>query len=109
MIKQFQEQYLNCRFQSSGIGYSNPDFQAVVTAYKIPSMKISCNDEISPALQQLFSDMYPGFLEVIIDQESRVSPKLAVNRPVEDQEPLVDREELRSNMIIEMLPEPDNP
>lgn len=107
MIKQFQEQYLDSRFQSSGIGYSNPDFQAVVTAYKIPSMKISCNDEIFPALQQLFSDMHPGFLEVIIDKESRVSPKLAVNRPVEDQEPLVDREELRSNMIIEMLPEPD--
>lgn len=108
MIRQFQEQYLNCRFQSSGIGYSNPDFQAVVAAYKIPSLKISCNDEILPALQQLFSDMHPGFLEVIIDPDSRVSPKLAVNRPVEDQEPLVDREELRSNMIIEMLPEPDN-
>ena len=34
MIKQFQEQYLNCRFQSSGVGYSNPDFQDVVSAYK---------------------------------------------------------------------------
>jgi acetolactate synthase-1/2/3 large subunit len=109
MIKQFQEQYLDSRFQSSGVGYSNPDFQAVVTAYKIPPMKISCNEEISAALQQLFSDMHPLFLEVIIDKESRVSPKLAVNRPVEDQEPLVDREELRSNMIIEMLPEPDKP
>jgi len=109
MIKQFQEQYLDSRFQSSGIGYSNPDFQAVVSAYKIPPMKISYNDEILPALKQLFSDMHPGFLEVIIDKESRVRPKLAVNRPVEDQEPLVDRKELRSNMIIEMLPEPDNP
>ena len=109
MIKQFQEQYLNSRFQSSGIGYSNPDFQAVVTAYKIPSMKISCNDEIITALRQLLSDMHPGFLEVIIDKKSRVNPKLAVNRPVEDQEPLLDREELSSNMIIEMLPESDKP
>ncbi len=32
--------------------------------------------------------MHPGFLEVIIDKQSRVSPKLAVNMPVEDQEPL---------------------
>jgi acetolactate synthase I/II/III large subunit len=109
MIKQFQEQYLDSRFQSSGVGYSNPDFQAVVSAYKIPSMKISCNDEISAALKQLFSDMHPSFLEVIIDKESRVRPKLAVNRPVEDQDPLVDREELQLNMIIEMLPEPDKP
>jgi acetolactate synthase-1/2/3 large subunit len=109
MIKQFQEQYLNCRFQSSGRGYSNPDFQAVVTAYKIPSMKVSSTDEVLPSLHQFLSDMHPGFLEVNIDSKARVSPKLSVNRPVEDQEPLLDREELRSNMIIDMLPEPDKP
>jgi acetolactate synthase-1/2/3 large subunit len=109
MIRQFQEQYLNSRFQSSGIGYSNPDFQAVVSAYKIPAGKVSHNDEIPAALQRLFADMEPGFLEVVLDEEARVRPKLAVNRPVEDQEPLLDREELRSNMIIDMIPEPDSP
>ena len=107
MIKQFQEQYLNSRFQSSGIGYSTPDFQNVVTAYKIPSTKISCNDEIVLAVQQLLSGMRPGFLEVIIDEQSRALPKLGVNRPVEDQEPLLTREELKSNMITGMLPEPE--
>lgn len=107
MIKQFQEQYLNSRFQSSGIGYSTPDFQNVVTAYKLPSAKISCNDEIALAVQQLLSDMNPGFLEVIIDEQSRALPKLAVNRPIEDQEPLLSREELQSNMITEILPEPE--
>jgi acetolactate synthase-1/2/3 large subunit len=105
MIKQFQEQYLNSRFQSSGIGYSNPNFQNVVGAYKISSKKITRNDEILTALRSLFSDKSPSFLEVIIDKKSRVSPKLAVNKPVEDQEPLVPREELKSNMIIEVLPE----
>jgi acetolactate synthase-1/2/3 large subunit len=109
MIKQFQEQYFNSRFQSSGIGYSNPEFQDVVNAYKIPSKKISRNDEIALALQHFFSDMHPSFLEVIIDEQSRVNPKLAVNRPVEDQEPLLPREELKSNMLIEILPEPDRP
>ncbi|WP_321504109.1 thiamine pyrophosphate-binding protein [uncultured Methanoregula sp.] len=108
MIKQFQEQYLNCRFQSSGIGFSNPDFQDVVTAYKIPSRKISTKDEIVPALQHFLSETHPGFLEVIIDEKSRAVPKLSVNRPVEDQEPLLSREELKSNMITEMLPEYDN-
>ena len=107
MIKQFQEQYLQSRFQSSGIGYSNPDFQAVVKAYKIPSLQISRNEDISASLQHLLSDMHPGFLEVIIDQESRVNPKLAVNRPVEDQDPLLPREELKSNMFIEILPDPE--
>lgn len=109
MIKQFQEQYLDSKFQSSGVGYSTPDFQDVVSAYKIPSTKISVNDEIVFALDQLLSDMYPGFLEVIIDEQARAIPKLAVNRPVEDQEPLLPREELRSNMIIEMVPESEQP
>ncbi|OPX64343.1 MULTISPECIES: thiamine pyrophosphate-binding protein [unclassified Methanoregula] len=109
MIRQFQEQYLSCRFQSSGIGYSNPDFQAVVSAYKIPARKITRNDEIPAALQHLFSDMKPEFLEVVLDETARVRPKLAVNRPVEDQEPLLDRSELRENMIVDMLPEPDIP
>jgi len=109
MIKQFQEQYFNSRFQSSGIGYSNPDFQDVVRAYKIISKKIANNDEILPALQSLFSDRCPGFLEVVIDEKSRVNPKLAVNMPVEDQEPQLPREELKANMIIDLLPESEQP
>lgn len=101
MIKQFQEQYFNSRFQSSGIGYSNPDFQDVVAAYKIHSTKISYNNEIVCAIDRLLSNMHPGFLEVIIDEQSRVTPKLAVNRPVEDQEPLLPKEELELNMVID--------
>ena len=106
MIKQFQEQYMNSRFQSSGVGYSNPDFQAVVSAYKIPAHKITKNKEIIPAFYKLFSNIdIPEFLEVVIDPESRVTPKLGVNRPVEDQEPLLSREELEANMLVEPLPE----
>ena len=30
-------------------------------------------------------------------------PKLSVGRPVEDQEPLLSRDELKSNMLINML------
>ncbi len=105
MIKQFQEQYFESKFQSSGIGYSNPEFQDVVSAYKIPSTKISTNDEIVSAVKNLLSDLRPGFLEVVIDEQSRVTPKLTVNRPLEDQDPLLSREELKSNMVIEIIPE----
>jgi hypothetical protein len=37
-----------------------------------------------------------------------VTPKLSVNKPVEDQEPELSREELQSAMIIDILPEQDN-
>lgn len=108
MVRQFQEQYFDGRCQSTVIGYSNPDFQDVVSAYRIPSLKIIRNDEARMALETLFCDMQPRFLEVSINCDFKVLPKLSVNRPVEDQEPLLSRSELRSNMFIEILPEPEN-
>ena len=107
MVRQFQEQYFSGRCQSTVIGYSCPDFQEVVSAYKIPSMKITQNNEISNALEKLFNNMKPEFLEVRIDADFKVNPKLSVNRPVEDQDPLLSRQELESNMLIETLREPE--
>jgi len=106
MVRQFQEQYFNSRFQSTVIGYSCPDFQDVVRAYKLRSLKITTNKEISGALGAIFSDMQPMFLEVDISTSCKVMPKLAVNRPVEDQEPPLSRDELRRNMLVNILPEP---
>jgi len=108
MIRQFQEQYFGGRLQSSVIGYSNPDFQKVVSAYNISARRICSMAGIAPALGSLFSDSNPGFLEVIIHEKFRVVPKLSVHKPVEDQEPELSREELRSAMIIDILPECDD-
>ncbi len=107
MVRQFQEQYFEGRCQSTVIGYSCPDFQEVVSAYKIPSMKITQSNDIFNSLKKLFNNMKPEFLEVIIDADFKVNPKLSVNRPVEDQDPLLSRQELESNMLIETLPEPE--
>ena len=109
MIRQFQEQYFQGRLQSSVIGYSNPDFQKVVKAYNISGRKISTAQEVKPALEALFCDFKPGFLEVIIDPKFTVIPKLSVNKPVEDQEPELPRQELQSAMIVDMLSEHDTP
>lgn len=105
MVRQFQEQYFNCRFQSTVIGYSCPNFQDVVSAYKISARKIIHNTEIVEALQKLFSDVQPMFLELSINPNFKALPKLSVNRPIEDQDPLLPRDELKSNMLIDILPE----
>ena len=107
MVRQFQEQYFNGRCQSTVIGYSNPDFQEVASAYKIDSIKITHKEEICNALEKLFNDMKPQLLEVRIDGDFKVNPKLSVNRPIEDQDPLLSRQELESNMLIETLQEPE--
>jgi len=105
MVKQFQEQYFNSRFQSTVLGYSCPDFQAVASAYRIPVQKISQASKIDISLRKLFSNKHPGFLEIDINSNIKVIPKLSVNRPVEDQEPFLSRDELKSNMLIDILPE----
>ncbi len=105
MVRQFQEQYFNCRFQSTVVGYSCPNFQDVVSAYKISARKITFNTEIVEALQELFSDLKPRFLEMSISPNVKALPKLSVNKPIEDQDPLLPREEFKSNMLIDTLPE----
>lgn len=109
MVRQFQEQYFNCRFQSTVIGYSSPDFQNVVKAYKILVMKIESSSEISSALHRLFCDTKPLFLEVSIGKGCKVTPKLSVNKPIEDQEPFLPRDELKSNMFVDLLSDQRNP
>lgn len=108
MVRQFQEQYFNSRFQSTVRGYSCPNFQDVVSAYKIPTMKITRSIEIVKSFQKIFSDAQPMFLEASINQNIQAIPKLSVNRPIEDQDPLLPRDELRSNMFIDILSEDDN-
>jgi acetolactate synthase I/II/III large subunit len=107
MVRQFQEQYFESRYQSTVIGYSNPDFQDVALAYKIPAARISRVDEISDALIRLFGDRNPALLEINISTDCKVTPKLSVNMPIEDQEPFLERDELKSNMILDVLSEPE--
>ena len=103
MIKQFQEQYFNSRFQSTVGDYSCPDFQEVVSAYKIPAMKVNKSSRLNESFKKLFKDKNPMFLEVSIDPDEKALPKLSVNHPIEDQEPLLSLDELKSNMSIEVL------
>jgi acetolactate synthase-1/2/3 large subunit len=103
MIKQFQEQYFECRFQSSMDGYSCPNFQDVVSAYKIPVMKVNTTTKLNEIFEQLFENNKPSFLEVEINSDWKSQPKLSVNRPLEDQEPLLPLDELKSRMLIDII------
>ncbi len=96
MVRQFQEQYFHSRFQSTMVGYSCPDFVKVAAAYKIPALRIEKNTQINKALKSLFAANGPFFLEIKIPQKTQVLPKLSVNKPIEDQEPVLTRKVLRS-------------
>ncbi len=101
MVRQFQHQYMNDRFQSTVVGYSAPDFQKVVSAYEIPTAKTDNSELLSVKIKCLFDTPGPALLEVSIKGECAVTPKLGVNRPIEEQDPLPSPEDMRRNMIGE--------
>lgn len=100
MVRQFQEQYFNCRYQSTVLGYSSPDFQKVARAYNIHSITVNNVKHLKTSLEKLFSNLKPGFLEVKIGKYEKTLPKLSVGRPIEDQEPFLSREEHKTVMVI---------
>jgi len=108
MIRQFQKQYFNSRFQSTVKGYSQPDFQKVVSAYGIHSARIAEVSGLEKSLIGIFKNKKPEFLEVMLKENNLVLPKLAVGRPIEEQDPLLSENELRNNMLIEVLPRVSN-
>ncbi len=99
MIRQFQDQYFDGRYQSTVVGYSCPDFQKVVAAYSIPVARAVAVRNVTKGLKWLFEDKKPKFFEVLISDKSVVTPKLAVNKPIEEQDPPLSPDELRSNMV----------
>ena len=99
MIRQFQQMYFDSRFVATVQDYSAPDFCAIAAAYGIPAVCIENELEFETIGAALAADG-PMLIEIRLPQDTHVTPKLAVNRPIEDQEPLLDRAEFLENMII---------
>lgn len=106
MVRQFQDLYLAGRQQSTV--NPNPSFLDIVSAYRIPAYHMITMADTHP-LDQFLSTEGPAFLEVKLDKDTNVHPKLVVNRPIEDMYPYLDREELRQIMCIGLLDEEDIP
>ena len=88
MVRQFQESYFESRFQSTMWGYSAPDFAKVSEAYSIPARTIREAHEVAAALEWLWHDpSSAALLEVRIDPQVNVYPKLAFGRPITEMEP----------------------
>jgi len=88
MVGQFQEDYFESRMQSTIWGYSAPDFEAVAKAYRIEAKTIRLPEEVDEALDWLWKDPgAPALLQVIIDTVTKVFPKTAYGRPLDDMDP----------------------
>jgi len=92
MIRHFQEMYFESNFvqtKKDG-GYSIPNFEKIANAYGLRYINVNSIDEISKC-EDMLSDDKPCFIEISLTDNTYVYPKLAMGRPIHDQDPLLDR------------------
>ena len=98
--------------ESGDLGF--PDWEKLMYAFGIPYYRISENKDFDTVIPQMISETSYCFCEVICDTEQKFGPKSAtkklpdgtlVSPPLEDMAPFLSREELKSNMYIDLVDE----
>lgn len=92
IIKQFQDSYTDSRYDASGrgYGYSHCDFKALVEAFKLKYYRVNDPGDLKP---ELFGQPGGVVVDVAIDANTLIEPKLEMGRPIHDQFPYVSDEE----------------
>jgi acetolactate synthase-1/2/3 large subunit len=108
IIKQFQDAYFDSRYTATeSHDYSVPDFIKIAEAYSIKAIeanKSNYKDVINLALNESGSIL----VNVIIDREQKLTPKLEFGNPLEDMSPYLTDKQIQDNMIVSMIPRRDN-
>lgn len=107
IIKQFQDLYFDSKYYATtdAYGYAAPDFVRIAEAYGIPAFRIESLAETPVGIEKALSTKGPVLVDVRIDTEQKLNPKLEFGRPIEDMAPYLDRAELKETMIVDLLPE----
>ena len=107
IIKQFQEELFEARFEAtdSASGYSVPDFVKVAQAYGLSTEQICSHEEILEKVKKVLTIPGPVICDVRLDENARISPKTIFGNPIEDQWPLLNRDEFNDNMLVPPLPQ----
>lgn len=93
-------------------GVSFPNFEPVMKAFGFPFVRASRHDDLEGAIRQTLEINEPAVCEVMIDENQVFAPKLGAKQhpdgritspALEDLSPFLSREELKENMIIELI------
>ena len=106
MIRHFQEMYFKkLYFQTKPEGgYTAPDFKKVACAYGIESIQFDSKNIVNEidVVKHFFETDCPSLLEIIIDEDTYVVPKLQFGKPNQDQEPPIDRDLYKDIMNLKL-------
>jgi acetolactate synthase-1/2/3 large subunit len=91
-----------------------PDTVRLATAYGLPTASIQNQDNLAAELRAILETPGPVVCDVKLPRDEIRAPSLAsarradgsmVSRPLEDLWPFLDRDELRRNMLVPLLPD----
>jgi acetolactate synthase-1/2/3 large subunit len=95
-------------------GVTFPDFEKLSTAFGFPFQRCSKHADLQEAIAATLAVDGPAVCEFMLDENQPFAPKLGAKQhpdgritspPLEDLSPFLTREELRDNMIIDMIEE----
>ena len=92
MVRGYHEKYFDNRCFGTVEGYTNPDFERLAYLFNITYTKI-CTREDFHQIDRGLDIKSPHLFEVVLSPTTQVIPEPAPRRAVEDQLPLLDREE----------------
>ena len=108
IIKQFQDSYFNSRYIATETkDYTAPNFTEIAKAYGIKALEAN-KDNYQEVIDLAFREKDAILVNVIIDKEQKLTPKLEFGNPLEDMSPYLDDKTIEDNMIIDMIPRRDN-
>lgn len=99
---------------SSGVSF--PDVTRIATAYGLPAAVIDSHDQLDEKIAAVLATPGPIVCDIRLQHDYTFEPKLSsekkpdgrmVSKPLEDLFPFLDREEFRSNLLIQPWDEGD--
>ena len=91
---------------------SFPDMSKLVPAYGMKYFKCDKNKELEKTIDAVLAEKGPVFCEIVVSPEQKFEPKASskrledgtiVSAPLEDLAPFLSREELKQNMLIDLV------
>lgn len=104
MVREFQDLYFNKNYQSTVIGYGNPDFKKIAEAYNFEYVCVQGLTPDGAVLKKVLAATSPVFVEVNVAVDATLQPKIVYGHALDDQSPYLDEtqketlEELKRNL-----------
>lgn len=101
MIRHFQEMYFDSNYMQTkkATGYGSPRFAKIAEAYGIESLEVDNIEDID-IIENFINSSRPSLIVINMPEDTYVYPKLAMGKPIYDQEPPISRE-LMNDLIMD--------